>query len=111
MQISDDIQAIDDIISSGKFTQKMANDLKYEIGRLHDGLRNVRVQVFRTNNYIIYRPLKKNDRSDGMYCFSEIENFFFKKAGDDPQICYFGCNNFDDWLDENLPVKIFRKKE
>lgn len=104
-----DNAVIDSIIAAGKFTMDMANDISYETEILPN-FRNTPVRVFRTNNYLIYRPLEKNNRTPNMYCFSEIENFFLKQPGDDPQVCYFGSNNFDDFDDKILPVKIYRRK-
>ena len=87
----------------------MANNLSYRIELLSQ-FRDTPIRVYRTDNYIIRRPLEKKDRTPNMYCFSEIENFFLKQLGDDPQVCYFGANNFDDFDDKNLPVKIYRRK-
>jgi len=97
---------LDSIIKNGEFTYDMANKLKYDQTNLPN-YRGVPVQVYRTEKYTIYRPLKKRDRTPEMYTFVEIETFFFRGVGDD-NTCYFGANNFDDFTDEQLPVKVIR---
>jgi hypothetical protein len=43
-----------------------------------------------------------------MYTFVEIETFFFKTSRDAYDTCYFGANNFDNFTDEQLPVKVIK---
>jgi hypothetical protein len=97
---------LDTIIETGKFNKNIANSIEYNEEKLYN-FRNVKVQAYRTSKYVIYRPLKKIDRIPEMYCFSEIENFFLRDANDS-NVCYFGANNFDDFADELLPVKVFK---
>lgn len=99
---------LDRIIESGKFTYDMANQLTYDQTNLPN-YRGVPVQVHKTGKYTIYRPLKKRDRTPEMYCFVEIETFFFK-SGKDDDTCYFGANNFDNFTDEQLPVKVIKNR-
>jgi len=98
---------LDSIIQNGKFTYDMANTLKYDQTNLPN-YRGVPVQVYRTEKYTIYRPLKKRDRTPEMYTFVEIETFFFKTSRDAYDTCYFGANNFDNFTDEQLPVKVIK---
>jgi hypothetical protein len=97
---------LDSIIKNGEFTYDMANKLKYDQTNLPN-YRGVPVQVYKTEKYTIYRPLKKIDRTPEMYTFVEIETFFFRRGRDD-NTCYFGANNFDDFTDEQLPVKVIK---
>ena len=100
-------EIVDSLIKHGKFTYEDANNLLYDEKSL-SAFRGVLVRVYSTENYVIYRPLERNRRVPEMYCFLEIENFFLKRASDDPNVCYFGSNNFDSYEDKELPIKIFK---
>jgi hypothetical protein len=102
-----EVDRIDSLISNQTITLEDLNKLTYEYKNLVT-FRSVAVRMFKTKNYVIYRPLKKDERIAGMYCFSEVENFFLRK-NNESDVCYFGVNNFDDFEDDNLPVKIFRR--
>ncbi len=100
---------LNSIIKNGEFTYDMANQLTYDQTNLPN-YRGVPVQVHKTDEYTIYRPLKKRDRTPEMYCFIEIETFFFRTSRDAYDTCYFGADNFNNFTDEQLPVKVIKNR-